>query len=237
MNASEPLIFVPGLNCTADLFAPQVEILSQRRSVMVADHRRDDSLAAIAGRLLAEAPPRFAIAGLSMGGYIALEVLRQAPGRVTRLGLLDTSARPDTDEARTNRERLIRLAEQGRFEEVHTALWPRLVHPNRRSDADLERVVLTMMKETGAETFIRQQRAIMARPDSRPLLPGIEIPTLVLVGEGDEITPPAIAREMAEMIEWSSLVVVKDSGHLSTLERPDAVTGALEEWLGREKSP
>jgi pimeloyl-ACP methyl ester carboxylesterase len=237
MTETEMLILVPGLNCTAALFEPQIRALSQARPVAVADHRQDDSLPAIARRLLADAPPRFALAGLSMGGYIALEVLRQAPGRVSRLGLLDTSARPDTVESRLNRERLIRLAEQGRFEEVHDALWPRLVHPNRLADRTLEQCVAAMMRDAGPETFIRQQRAIMARPDSRPLLSGIEIPTLVLVGEGDAITPPEVAREMAEMIEWASLVVVPGAGHLASLERPDAVTGALEAWLDRERSP
>jgi pimeloyl-ACP methyl ester carboxylesterase len=237
MTETEMLILVPGLNCTAALFAPQIEALSQRRPVFVADHRSDDSLPAIARRLLADAPPRFAIAGLSMGGYVAMEVLRQAPERVSRLALLDTSARPDTDEARTNRERLIRLAEIGRFEDVHAALWPRLVHPKHRTDKHLERTVLAMMRDTGPEAFIRQQRAIMARPDSRPLLPGVEIPTLVLVGEEDGITPTEIACEMAEMIEWASLVVVPDAGHLSSLEQPRRVTEAMNAWLSRERSP
>jgi pimeloyl-ACP methyl ester carboxylesterase len=237
MTETEMLILVPGLNCTAALFAPQIEVLSQRRPVLVADHRSDDSLAAIARRLLADAPPRFALAGLSMGGYVAMEVLRQAPERVSRLALLDTSARPDTEEARTNRERLMRLAEMGRFEEVHGALWPRLVHPKHRADKHLERTVLAMMRDTGPEAFIRQQRAIMARLDSRPLLQGIEIPTLVLVGEEDVITPVEIAREMAEMIEWASLVVVPEAGHLSSIEQPHKVTEAMDAWLSRERSP
>jgi pimeloyl-ACP methyl ester carboxylesterase len=237
MTERETLILVPGLNCTARLFEPQVAALSRSRPVVIADHRQDESLPAIAARLLAEAPPRFALGGLSMGGYVALEVLRQAPDRVCRLALLDTTARPDTEESRRNRERMITLAELGRFAEIHALLWPRLVHPERRGDRDLERTVLAMMEETGAETFIRQQRAILARPDSRPLLPGIEIPTLVVVGDADEITPPEVAREMAEMIEWSSLSVVAGAGHLTSLEQPDAVTEALEAWLEQERSP
>jgi pimeloyl-ACP methyl ester carboxylesterase len=237
MAERETLVLVPGLNCTRRLFEPQVAVLSRTRSVMVADHARDDSLPAIAWRLLDMAPPRFALAGLSMGGYVALEVLRQAPERVTRLGLLDTTARADRDETRQEREHLIRLAEAGRFEEIHPILWPRLVPPQRRGDKDLERVVLEMMRETGAEAFIRQQRAIMARPDSRPLLAEIEIPTLVLVGELDAITPPELAHEMAEAIEWASLVVVAGSGHLSSLAQPEGVTRALETWLAQTASP
>jgi len=231
---AETLVLIPGLACTARLFEPQIEALSSGRRIMVADHALDDSMSAIAVRLLREAPDRFALAGLSMGGYVAMEVIRQAPERVKRLALLDTTARPDTPEARHDRLRLIKLAEAGRFEEIHAALWPRLVHPDHRGDKALQEILFGMMRETGAEAYIRQQRAIMARPDSRPTLPGIEIPTLVLVGEGDAITPPEVAREMAEMIEWASLVVIPEAGHVSTLEQPERVNEALQLWLNRD---
>jgi pimeloyl-ACP methyl ester carboxylesterase len=231
---AETLVLIPGLACTSRLFEPQVAALGSERTILIADHTQDDSIPAIAARILREAPKRFAVAGLSMGGYIALEVLRQAPERVARLALLDTSARPDSVEASQDRERLIALAQAGRFEDIHSKLWPRLVHPDHQADQDLQEVVLGMMRETGAEAYIRQQRAIMARIDSRPNLPGIEVPTLVLVGEGDAITPPEVAREMAEMIEWASLVVVPESGHLSTLEQPERVTQALRLWLDKD---
>jgi pimeloyl-ACP methyl ester carboxylesterase len=230
---AETLVLIPGLACTARLFAPQIAALSDERTILVADHTRDDSIPAVAARLLKEAPARFALAGLSMGGYVAMEVMRQAPDRVARLALLDTSARPDSPEASQDRRRLIALAEAGRFEEIHSALWPRLVHPDHRGDQALQDIILGMMRETGGEAYIKQQRAIMARPDSRPSLPGIEIPTLVLAGEGDAITPPEIAREMAEMIEWASLVVVPEAGHMSTLEQPERVTQALQLWLAQ----
>ena len=230
---AETLVLIPGLACTARLFEPQMAALGAERTILVADHTRDDSIPAMAARLLREAPERFAVAGLSMGGYIALEVLRQAPERVARLALLDTSARPDSAAASQDRERLIALAQAGHLEDIHSKLWPRLVHPNRQADQDLQEVVLGMMRETGVDAYIRQQRAIMARPDSRSLLPGIEIPTLVLVGEGDAITPPDIAREMAEMIEWASLVVIPGAGHLSAMEKPDLVTQAMRLWLSR----
>jgi pimeloyl-ACP methyl ester carboxylesterase len=232
---AETLVLIPGLACTDRLFEAQIAAFSGDRSVMVADHTRDDSIPAIAARLLGDAPERFSLAGLSMGGYIAMEVMRQSPERVERLALLDTSARPDTPEASQDRERLIALAQAGRFEDIHSRLWPRLVHPDRQEDRALHDIVFGMMRETGAEAYSRQQRAIMARPDSRPLLPGIEIPTLVLVGEGDAITPPAIAREMAEMIEWASLVVVPGAGHLSTLDQPELVTEAMRLWLDQQK--
>lgn len=230
---AETLVLIPGLACTPRLFEPQIAALSVAHTIVVADHRQDDSISGIAARLLREAPDRFALAGLSMGGYIAMEVMRQAPERVQRLALLDTSARPDTPEASQDRKRLIALAEAGRFEEIQATLWPRLVHPDRRTDRVLQDILFGMMRETGAEAYIRQQRAIMARADSRQTLSGIEIPTLVLAGEGDAITPPEIAREMAEMIEWASLVVVPGAGHMSTLERPEQVTQAMQLWLGR----
>jgi pimeloyl-ACP methyl ester carboxylesterase len=228
---AETLVLIPGLACTSRLYEAQIAALSGELTIQVADQTRDDSIQAMAARLLREAPERFSLAGLSMGGYVALEVMRQAPGRVARLALLDTSARPDTPEASQDRERLIALAEAGRWKDVTSKLWPRLVHPSRQSDLALREIVDGMMRDTGAEAYVRQQRAIMGRADSRPLLPGIEIPTLVLAGEGDAITPPEIAREMAEMIEWASLVIVPESGHLSSLEQPERVTQALRLWL------
>jgi pimeloyl-ACP methyl ester carboxylesterase len=228
---AETLVLIPGLACTSRLYEAQIAALSGERTIVVADHAQDDSIHGIAARLLREAPERFSLAGLSMGGYVALEVMRQAPGRVERLALLDTSARPDTPEASRDRERLIALAEAGRLKDITSSLWPRLVHPDRQSNLALREIVDGMMQDTGAEAYVRQQRAIMGRTDSRPLLPGIEIPTLVLAGEGDLITPPAIAREMAETIEWASLVIVPESGHLSSLEQPERVTQALRLWL------
>ncbi len=228
---AETLVLIPGLACTARLFEAQIAALSESRNVVVAEHTRDDSIPAIAARLLKDAPEHFALAGLSMGGYVALEVVRQAPERVRRLALLDTSARPDTPEARQDRERLIALAQAGRLEDIHSKLWPRLVHTEHQSDQELQDVVFEMMRETGPDAYVRQQRAIMGRADSRPLLPGIEIPTLILVGEGDAITPPEIAREMADMIEWASLAIVPGAGHLSTIEQPERVAQTMRLWL------
>lgn len=224
------LVLVPGLGCTERLFAPQVAALGSPR-IRFADHRRDDTMPAIARRLLEEAPPRFALAGLSMGGYVALEVLRQAPERVCRVALLDTGPGADDAAARERRLRQIALAEGGKLDEVQEELWPRLVHPDRRDDRALRDVVEAMMADTGPEAFARQQRAIMGREDSRALLSQLEIPTLVLVGDADAPTPPHLAQEMADLVEWSSLVIVPDCGHLSTLERPEAVIHALKAWL------
>lgn len=224
------IAFAPGLACTGALFAPQIAALSGRETIVL-DTSRDETLAAMAARFLTEAPDRFAIAGLSMGGYLALEIVRQAPARVARLALLDTSAHPDGEEASERRRTLIGLAQSGDLDSVHAGLWPRLVPEERQGDAALEAVVRTMLEDTGAEAFVRQQRAVMGRMDSRPTLPSIRCPTLVLVGEDDAITPPAMAYEMADAIPKAELEVVADCGHLSTLERPEEVNRALARWL------
>lgn len=226
-----PLVLVPGLNCTAELFAPQVEAFGDRFDISVADHASDSSIADVARRLLAAAPPRFALAGLSMGGYVALEVMRQAPQRVERLALLDTRASADAPEDTEIRLVAIKFAETGRFDDIHGILWPRLVHIRRLGDAALEAVVRRMADKTGPARFIRQQRAVMGRPDFQPGLAAIRCPTLVLVGEDDAITPRFMSEDMADAIAGAKLVVVPDCGHLSTLERPEAVNAALEAWL------
>lgn len=229
----EPLVLIPGLSCDAALYAPQWPALASGRQILVAEHDRDKSLAAIAHRLLAAAPERFALCGLSMGGYIAFEVMRQAPERVTRLALLDTSAKPATAETNAPREQMVALAQKGAFDNVTTLLWQKLVAPARLADEPLRLCVRAMAERIGAEGFVRQQHAIMGRPDSRPGLAKIAVPTLVLVGEEDEITPPAEAQEIARGIgAQARLVTVPDCGHLSTLEAPEAVTRELLAWLG-----
>jgi pimeloyl-ACP methyl ester carboxylesterase len=231
MPQSLPIVLIPGLNCSARLYAEQIPALWGFGPVQIADHTRDDRVAAIAARILADAPTRFALAGLSMGGYIALEIVRQAPERVGKLALLDTGARADTPEQTEVRHRRIELAQSDCFDEASELMFPLLVHRERRGDAKLRAVVQLMAQETGPDAFVRQQRAIMNRPDSRPSLAAIRCPTLVLVGDGDELTPPLLAREMAAAITGARLVVVPDSGHLSTLERPEAVTKALVAWI------
>lgn len=227
-----PIVLVPGLNCSARLYAEQVPALWRFGPVTVADHRQDETMDAIAARILASAPPRFALAGLSMGGYIALAMLFKAPERVARLALLDTGARADAPERAEGRRALIALAENGRFSEVADRLFPVFVHRNRHGDEALRQTVRLMAEENGPEAFVRQQKAIMTRLDCRPQLGSIRCPTLVLVGDGDELTPPALSQELAAGITGARLVMVPDCGHLSTLERPEAVNAALADWLG-----
>jgi len=226
-----PTVLVAGLNCSARLYAEQIPALWQFGPVIMADHRRDDSMAAMARRILAAAPPRFALVGLSMGGYIAFEIMRQAPGRVAKLALLDTGARGEAPERTAQRRPLIALAKSGRFAEILDLQYPLLVHVSRHNDTALKATVRAMNEETGAEAYLRQQQAIMTRPDSRPGLAAIKCPTLVLVGDSDEATPPDLSHEMAAGIPAAKLVVVAECGHLSTIERPDAVNKSLVEWM------
>jgi pimeloyl-ACP methyl ester carboxylesterase len=232
-SASDPLpiVLVAGMNCSARLFAEQIPVLWQFGPVTLADHRRDDGMAAMARRILAAAPPRFAFIGLSMGGYLAFEIMRQAPSRVARLALLDTGARADTPERTAQRQPLVEMAGSGRFAQVTDDQYPLLVHRSRHADEALKAQVRIMSEETGAEAYLRQQKAIMSRPDSRPGLAAITCPTLVLVGDEDQPTPPELAREMAAGIPGARLVIVPQCGHPSTMERPREVTKALVDWL------
>jgi pimeloyl-ACP methyl ester carboxylesterase len=226
-----PIVLVPGLACSARLFSEQIPALWPFGPVTVADHTRDESIAAIARSILAAAPPRFALLGLSMGGYIAFEIMRQARERVAKLALLDTAATPETPQQTMTRKTRIELAKSDRFGEALDLLFPLFVHRDRHGDENLKRIVSLMGEETGADAFIRQQQAIMARADSRPSLAAIACPTLVVVGDADELTPPPAAQEIAAGITGARLVVIPECGHLSTLERPDAVNAALMEWM------
>jgi pimeloyl-ACP methyl ester carboxylesterase len=231
MQEPLPVVLIPGLLCTPRLYLEQVPALWRLGPVTIADHTRDDSMAAIARRILSQAPPRFALVGLSMGGYVAFEIVRQARERVAKLALLDTTARPDLPEQTEQRRRQIDMARNGQFAEIARLLFPRFVAAAHQGDRILKRIVRTMADETGAETFVRQQTAIMSRVDSRPSLAAIACPTLVVVGEQDALTPPERAAEIAAGIPHAHHVVVPDCGHLSTLEQPEAVTQALVDFL------
>jgi pimeloyl-ACP methyl ester carboxylesterase len=231
MAAKIPLILLPGLICDGALWARQVAALADIAEPLVADLTRDESLPAMARRALAEAPRRFALAGLSMGGYLAQEIMRQAPERVTRLALLDTSARADTPERAALRRGLIELAQKGEFKGITPRLLPQWIHPDRLHDAALTREIMAMTQRVGRDAYLRQMKAIMGRPDRRADLPRIAVPALVLCGREDQSTPLALHEEIAALIPGATLVVVERCGHLSTMERPDEVSAALRRWL------
>jgi pimeloyl-ACP methyl ester carboxylesterase len=228
-----PTLLIPGLLGSPRLYAEQLPALWRFGPVTVASHHHDDSVATIAERILAAAPSRFALVGHSMGGYLAFEIMRQAADRVTRLALLDTTARPDTIEQTQRRHDQIALTRSEHFDEVTDALFRLWVPGARHDDAPLRRVVGQMADETGPDAFVRQQIAIMKRPDSRPGLAAIGCPTLVVVGADDEQTTPEHATEIADEVPGAQLTVVPECGHLSTLEQPAAVTAALVNWLSQ----
>lgn len=229
-----PLVLVPGLLCDSLLYEPQVEELADVADCWIAECRDADSVAGMARDLLRACPfEAFSLAGLSMGGYVALEVMRQAPQRVSRLALLDTSARPDTPEQTERRGRLLEIAASRGVAGVAELLLPSLLSRPHQEIPALRAVVKTMALNIGADAFRRQQQAIIGRPDSRPGLPAIDCPTLVLCGCQDAITPTERHEEMAAAIPGAELVVVEDCGHLSTLEQPEEVSHALRRWLAR----
>lgn len=225
------LALLPGLLLDASFWKYQVTGLADVADPWIADFTTQDSIAAMAQSVLAAMPERFALCGLSMGGYVALEIMRQAPERVERLALLDTQAAPDTEEAKARRRGLIELAEKGSFKGVTPRLLPLLLHSSRLRDEALTGHIMEMAERVGRDAFIRQQRAILDRPDYRPLLPSIRCPTLVLCGRDDRITPVQAHRELAAGIANSRLVVFDDCGHLPPLEWPDQTNRELRRWL------
>lgn len=231
MGVRTPLLLLPGLLCDAALWTHQIETLADVADIVVPDLTQDDTAAAAVRRLLASAPDEFALAGLSMGGYLAFEVLRQAPDRVTRLALLNTSARPDPQEKARMREEMMRLADVGEFKGVTPRLLPKLLHPDRLEDAPLTAAVTAMAERVGREAFLRQERLLLTRPDSRHDLSLVHCPTVVIAGRQDTLTPLADSEEMAEKIPRAALVVIEDCGHLSSMEQPHVVSAVLRYWL------
>lgn len=226
------LVLVPGLLCDALLWRAQIAALGTEARCWVADVRHGDSMHTLADRVLNDCPfERFALAGLSMGGYIALQICALAPARVERLALLDTNARADAPEAEANRRALVARAVGGDLVGVADTLYPRLVHPSRAQDAALAAINRTMALNIGTAAFAQQQQAIITRPDQRPNLPKIDVPALVLCGREDLLSPLDRHEEMSRLLPQAELVVIEQCGHLATLERPDEVSEAMRRWL------
>ena len=217
---------------TDAVFAPQVAALrAAGHEVIVADHQRDETIAGIAARLLTNAPERFALLGLAMGGFVAFEVMRQAPERVDRMALLATLAPNDGPAQTARRQGYIDLVESGRFADVIEERIPMLFSPDKREDAALLNIARQMAADTGADTFMQQQRAIMSRADSRPSLPAMQVPVMLLWGDADGIATRAHQDEMLAGLPNARLEIIAGGGHLATLEQPEAVNAALLNWL------
>ncbi|EGD59216.1 alpha/beta hydrolase fold protein [Novosphingobium nitrogenifigens DSM 19370] len=223
-------MLLPGLLCDRELWRAQTAALGSVASCQVADLTRDDTIGAMAERVLAHAPARFALAALSMGGYVAFEILRRAPERVERLALLATCAAPDSDERARQRRSAMATLEMGRFKGVTGRMLPQLVHAGHVHGAVGE-VVQAMAARVGAEAFLRQQQAILRRPDSRSILPSIVMPTVIGVGDDDRLTPPSEAEELHRGIAGAHFHLFARCGHLPPLECPDETTALLRHWL------
>ena len=225
---TQDLLFLPGLLCDVRLWRDQQALFP---AAVIADLTQDDHIDAMAYRALALMPGRFALCGLSMGGYVALAMMCIAPERITRLCLLDTSARADTHEQQRRLRGLMALTRGNRFRGVTPKLLPQLLHPDRLTDPVITQDVLDMAARVGRDAFLRQQQAILTRPDSRADLPHFALPTIIGVGEQDALTPPHLSVEMAEAIPGALLRTIPECGHLPPMERPEATNAILRAWL------
>ena len=224
-------MLLPGLACDGELWREQLPALAARHPVRVADvHFHFDTLEQMAAALLVENPGRLVLVGASMGGMLALEAQAQAPERIAGIALLGTTARADTPELLQLRSEAVLLFEQGRMDEVLRANVPFAFHPGH-AGGGLVDLYLRMVRRAGADALIRQNRAVMARPDRRPGLAQVDCPTLVLCGEADLLTPPEHSREIAEGIPGARLEIVPGAGHMLGLEQPERVNALLSAWL------
>ncbi len=233
------LVFVPGLLCDQAVWKPQMKALQSVANIQVADHGELDSLSAMAEAILARAPARFAMAGHSMGGRVALEVVRRAASRVTGLALLDTGYTPIAagvagEKEAAGRHELLDVARQSGMRAVGER-WLRIpmIHAARLKERKLVEAILRMFERRTPEQFAAQIRALLGRPDATQLLPMISCPALVLCGQDDAWSPLSTHRVMAQLIAHSTLVSIPECGHMSTMERPDEVSAALGTWLTR----
>jgi pimeloyl-ACP methyl ester carboxylesterase len=229
-----PILFVPGLLCSAEVFAAQAIALWPYGPVMIANTLEGTTMSEIAAAILASAPTRFALVGISMGGYICFEIMRQSPERVIKLALLNTSARADTPQESQQRMVLVSQAQAGNFKPMLAKVMPSILHPARRDDPVLSDINLRMGLAVGADGFGRQSEAASGRVDSRPGLKYISVPTLILAGDSDTVIPPERSKEIAASIPKSRYVLIPDCGHASTLEQPEVVNAALVEWITAE---
>jgi pimeloyl-ACP methyl ester carboxylesterase len=225
------LLLAPGLLCTKALWSHQIERLSDVADIYLVDTTKDNSLSAMANRALSEAPDQFAFAGLSMGGYLAFEIMRQAPERLTRLALLDTTANADSAEQTIFRKKMIQLARAGKFVEAVRHHIPLFLHPDKSTQKSWQDSILKMAETIGPLVYEQQLTAIMNRRDSQGILSTFKVPTTLICGRQDSLTPVKIHEDMASSIPKSTLHIVEECGHLSTLEQPSVVTELLRNWL------
>lgn len=221
-----PIVMIPGLGSDATVWQPTIDALGADADCIVGDTLSDTSLVGMAARILAQVPNRFALAGVSMGGMVALEIMRRAPEHVTWLALLDTNPNPDTPEQRARRETA--NAAMAGTTDVAALARPGvayMLHPRARGE--IHQQMIDMAVRVGADAYIRQNKAVMARDDLRPVLPMIRVPTTIIYGESDQMTPVAYGEQLRDGIHGSTLHLIAECGHLPPIERPDAVAALL----------
>ena len=236
MMIRETVLFLPGLMCDPAVWEPQIAALSARYECIVADYGDADSLTAMAQTALEVAPRRFSLAGHSMGGRVALEVMRNAAQRVKRLALLDTGhqARPEGGAGEAEAAKRLHLLDIARSRGMRAMgrEWVQgMVHPERLEDEAFIESILAMIERKTPGVFSAQIRALLNRPSADAVLRAIRCPTLIACGRQDSWSPLARHEEMAAAVPGSDLAVIEHSGHMVTLERPEPVTAALERWL------
>lgn len=225
------VVLCPGLLNDIGLWQHQVDSLQDIATFQVADLSRHDRIGDMAQAILDRAPERFVLAGLSMGGYVSFEIMRRAPERVIRLALFDTSSTATNEESRAQRVEMIKLAQKGGLSRMFEQMLPNLLSPVNLDNSRIVGEVRNMAERAGAETFARQQTAIMNRLDSRPGLSAITCPALVVCGRQDALTPPGQMAGIATAIPEARFVVIEEAGHLTPLEQPQAVSALLRYWL------
>ncbi len=229
----EPLLLLPGMMCDARLYGPQIEAFSHDRAILTAPQNDHDTVAQLAQDILANAPPSFALAGLSMGGIVAMEVYRQAPKRVTRLALLDTNPKAEVKAVAKNREPQIAKVRAGQLRAVmRDEMKPNYLTDGPRMGQILD-LCMAMADALGPEVFVNQSRALQSRPDQQDTLRQVNVPTLILCGEDDALCPIHRHALMHELIPGSTFKIVQNAGHLPTLEQPDITNEALAQWLNQ----
>lgn len=235
MTTPTPLLLLPGLMNDERVWEPIRRSMPDARHLVIAPTHLADTIEAVASSAIQSMPPgKFGFAGFSLGGYVALEVCRQAPERIAGIALLDTGARADSEEASQNRKRMLAALGSGSasFAQIAAGFAPRLLHESHANDSRLVELLGDMARSVGSDGFVRQQTVAMNRPDGRDVLPTLRCPALVLCGREDQVTPPALSEEMARLLAGHvELVVVDRCGHMSTLEQPAVVAAAFARWM------
>lgn len=230
---AEALVLLPGMMCDARLYQPQVEHFSPQRDVIVVDFGTANTITDMAARVLQQAPEQFALAGLSMGGIVAMEVMRLAPERITRLALLDTNPRAEVPEVQAARQPQMDAAKAGKLEQVMREQMIARYFACNTDASQLTEDAVSMALDLGVDVFIAQSQALAARPDQQDTLAKVKVPTLILMGAEDQLCPQDRHDRMAELIPHATYTVIPDAGHIPCLEQPQLTNQALHSWLAQ----